>query len=265
MEKIEAEKFFRQQKRYRLFYILMIAFLYFISAHGVGFRAGAAFSAVPKSFFWLFSNFIPTSDSLAYLSIIISRLVQTILMAVTATTSGAIFALIAAVIGSREISLNRFTKVIARGMASFFRNVPIVVWAIILLLSFKQNEFTGYLAITFTTFGYMTRSFMETIDEVSGSVIEAMMASGASYLQIIWQGVLPMCLNQLLSWLLFLIENNIRDATLVGILTGTGIGFLFDFYYKKFQYDVVGMITLTVIIAVISLEAISNTVRRMIR
>ncbi|WP_417155464.1 PhnE/PtxC family ABC transporter permease, partial [Pediococcus acidilactici] len=70
---------------------------------------------------------------------------------------------------------------------------------------------------------------METIDEVSGSVIEAMMASGASYLQIIWQGVLPMCLNQLLSWLLFLIENNIRDATLVGILTGTGIGFLFDF------------------------------------
>ncbi len=44
---------------------------------------------------------------------------------------------------------------------------------------------------------------METIDEVSGSVIEAMMASGASYLQIIWQGVLPMCLNQLLSWLLF--------------------------------------------------------------
>lgn len=137
MEKIESEKFFRQQKRYRLFYILLIAFLYFISAHGVGFQAGTAFSAIPKSFTWLFSNFIPTNDSLAYLSIIVSRLIQTILMAVTATTSGAVIALIAAVIGSREIGLNRFTKVMARGMASFFRNVPIVVWAMILLLSFK--------------------------------------------------------------------------------------------------------------------------------
>lgn len=51
MEKIEAEKFFRQQKRYRLFYILMIAFLYFISAHGVGFRAGAVFFCCAKKFF----------------------------------------------------------------------------------------------------------------------------------------------------------------------------------------------------------------------
>ncbi len=51
MEKIEAEKFFRQQKRYRLFYILLIAFLYFISAHGVGFQAGTAFSAIPKKFY----------------------------------------------------------------------------------------------------------------------------------------------------------------------------------------------------------------------
>ncbi len=73
-----------------------------------------------------------------------------------------------------------------------------------------------------------------------------------------------MAAGQLISWVLFLIENNIRDATLVGILTGTGIGFLFDMYYKKFQYDVVGLITLLIVIGVVLLELISNQLRRVI-
>ena len=34
--------------------------------------------------------------------------------------------------------------------------------------------------------------------------------------------------------MLYMVETNIRDATLVGILTGTGIGFAFNLFYKSF-------------------------------
>lgn len=255
---------FVQRKKMMVLLFIFILLLYTLSAAGINFDLFTSLPSIPTGFSWLFTNFIPTETSLAYLPMILSKLLQTALMSITATTTAAIFALFMAIFGSRETGIHPVVKGLAHILASFFRNMPIVVWAMILLISFKQSEFTGYLAIFFATFGYLTRSFMETIDEVAGSTIEALTATGASYFQIVFQGVLPMVGSQLISWVLFLIENNIRDATLVGILTGTGIGFLFDLYYKKFEYDITGMIILSIIIVVIGLELFSNRIRRAI-
>ena len=49
-----------------------------------------------------------------------------------------------------------------------------------------------------------------------------------------------------------------------GILTGTGIGFVFDVYYKSFRYDVAGLVLLCIILVVIACELVSNFVRRRI-
>ena len=103
---------------------------------------------------------------------------------------------------------------------------------------------------------------METLDEVGESTVEALKATGAAYYHIIFQAVLPSSLPQVLSWLLFMIETNIRDATLVGFLTGTGIGFLFDVYYKSFNYHVASLIVIVTVITVIAMESVSNMVRR---
>ncbi|HTP57600.1 MAG TPA: phosphonate ABC transporter permease, partial [Spirochaetia bacterium] len=50
----------------------------------------------------------------------------------------------------------------------------------------------------------------------------------------------------------------------VGFLTGTGIGFLFDVYYKSFNYHAASLVVIVTVIAVIGLETISNGVRRVI-
>ena len=71
-------------------------------------------------------------------------------------------------------------------------------------------------------------------------------------------------ITSVVSWVLYMIETNIRDATLVGILTGTGIGFVFDVYYKSFRYDVAGLVLLCIILVVIACELVSNFVRRRI-
>ncbi|MBO0453503.1 phosphonate ABC transporter, permease protein PhnE [Candidatus Enterococcus murrayae] len=263
MEKGQKD-IFTQRRKMMVCLLVFLLGLYTFSAVGTNFDLLASLPSIPAGFGWLFINFVPTEASLEYLPMILTKLWQTMLMSVTATTTAAIFALFMAIFGSRETGIHPLVKGFAHVLASFFRNMPIVVWAMILLLSFKQSEFTGYLAIFFATFGYLTRAFMETIDEIAGSTIEALTATGASYFQVIFQGVLPMVGSQLISWVLFLIENNIRDATLVGILTGTGIGFLFDLYYKKFQYDITGMIILTIVIVVIGLELFSNKIRRSI-
>jgi len=132
-----------------------------------------AFSSIPAGIFWLIQKFIPTQNALQYFPEIINSALQTVLLAITATTISAIFALFLAIIGSNSTGINIFTKIITKVIASFFRNMPIVAWSLILVFSFKQSQFTGFLALFLITFGYLTRAFSETIDDIAGDVIEA--------------------------------------------------------------------------------------------
>lgn len=134
----------------------------------------------------------------------------------------------------------------------------------IFLLSFGQNVLTGYFALFFVSFGVLTRAFIETIDESSINSIEALEASGASYPQIVFQAVIPSSMTQMISWILYMVETNIRSSTLIGILTGTGIGFVFDLYYKSMNYGVASLVVISIVIAVFIIEFISNYVRRVI-
>ena len=68
----------------------------------------------------------------------------------------------------------------------------------------------------------------------------------------------------MISWVLFMIDTNIRDATLVGLLTGTGIGFSFDLYYKSFNFHAASLVVILIVITVIIIEMISNNIRRVI-
>ncbi len=68
----------------------------------------------------------------------------------------------------------------------------------------------------------------------------------------------------LMSWILYMIENNVRDATLVGLLTGTGIGFIFNLYFKSLRYGAAGLVVLSVILLVVTVELISNLIGRLL-
>ncbi len=222
------------------------------------------FLSILKAFIWGISNFYPDFPSLLRLGDILKKLLDTVLMAIASSVTAAVFAMTLSIMGSRSTRVHVFFTIIARGLASFFRNVPLVAWAMVLMLAFSQSTLTGFLALFLGSFGFLTRAFMETLDEMGESTVEALKATGAAYHHIIFQAVLPSSMPQVVSWLLFMIETNIRDATLVGFLTGTGIGFLFDVYYKSFNYHVASLVVIVTVITVITVESISNKVRRII-
>ena len=224
----------------------------------------AGFTSISKAFVWGVSNFYPNAHAMTKLPDIAHKLWDTILMSVAATTSAAIFAVMLAMVGSRTTRINKFFSVIARGLASVFRNIPLVAWAMILMLAFSQSLLTGYLALFFGSLGFLTRAFIETIDEASIHAVEALQATGASYSSIVLQAVLPSSLPQMVSWLLFMIDTNIRDATLVGLLTGTGVGFSFDVYYKSFHFHEASLVVIMIVITIITIEMVSNYIRRII-
>ncbi|OAT85465.1 PhnE/PtxC family ABC transporter permease [Desulfotomaculum copahuensis] len=222
------------------------------------------FTSIFRAFAWGAANFYPDAGAMTKLPDILLKLKETVLMSVASTTVAAIFAMFLALAGSSTTGLCSLSGIITRGVASIFRNIPLVAWAMVLMLAFSQSELTGYLALFFGSLGFLTRAFIETIDEVSNKPVEALQATGASYFQVVFQAVLPAGMPQLSSWLLFMVDTNIRDATLVGLLTGTGIGFSFDLYYKSMNFHAASLVVILIVITVIVVEMISNYVRRVI-
>ncbi|NGP44523.1 ABC transporter permease subunit [Bacillaceae bacterium SIJ1] len=222
------------------------------------------FTSFPKAIAWGLTNFYPTEASLEKLPNIMEKLIETVLISVAAATLASIFALVFSLFGSKTTQLNGFMSTISRGIATLFRNIDVAVWSLILLFSFGQSALTGFFALFFVSFGFLTRAFIETIDEVGGGSVEALQATGASYTSTIAHSVIPSSIPQMMSWLLFMVETNIRSATLVGILTGTGIGFSFDLYYKGLDYNSASLVVIVILLTILCLEIISNYVRRVI-
>jgi phosphonate transport system permease protein len=258
------EKTMRKSRWQTVIFLLIIIVLTYLSSAITQFNFIDGMATIPEAVGWIFSNLMITQESLGKLPKILEKLNETIFMSIAATTIAAVVSLFLGLFGSKTTKINSFLSVFARFIASVSRNIPVVAWSLILLLSFGQNSVTGFLALFVGTVGFLTRAFIESIDEASQSAVEALTATGATYFQIVNKAVIPQCLPQMISWILFMIETNIRNATLVGILTGTGIGYTFDIYYKTLNYNAVALVTLCIVIAVIIVDLISNYIRRVI-
>lgn len=241
-----------------------IALIYFISAFITEFKMSEGLASFPEALGWIVRNLIPDEQAVQRIPKILSKLLETTLLSVAVTVIAAVCAFLFSLLGTRTTKVNAVVGKIVRIVAAFFRNVPDVVWAMLLMFSFGQNILTGFLALFFTTFGLLTRAFIETIDEVSSSCVEALNATGANFIQCVFQGIIPSSLTGIVSWVLYMIETNIRSSTLIGMLTSTGIGYLFDMYYKGLQFPSAGLIVLFMVILVIVIEGISNKIRRVI-
>lgn len=244
--------------------ILSVIALFALSSAITEYDLVLGITSLPKAFVWITKNLVPDAKSLERLPNILTKLTETALLSVAVTVVAGICAFFFSLLGSKTTKTNDVLANIVRMIAAFFRNVPDVVWAMLLMFSFGQNVLTGFFALFFTTFGMLTRTFIETIDEVSGDCVEALHASGATYMQTVFQGIVPSSISEIITWVLFMIETNVRNSTLIGILTGTGIGYLFDLYYKRLDYASASLVVLSIVVLVIMLEIISSSIRKVI-
>lgn len=260
----ENRDIFQRRSRTYALAIAAVACLFLGSSVITEFDGAAGLGAIPKAIIWMAANLVPDARAFTRLPKILNRLTETALLSVSVTMVAAVCAFFFSLMGANITRVNGIIKKVVRTIAAFFRNVPDVVWAILLMFSFGQNILTGFFALFFTTFGLLTRAFIETIDEVSASCVEALTATGGTFLQVVFQGVVPSASSGLMTWILYMIETNIRSSTLIGMLTATGIGYMFDLYYKRLEYPTASLVVISIVILVIVIELVSNKVRRVI-
>lgn len=192
------------------------------------------------------------------------QLWSTILLSVAGSFVGMVLGLFAAIAISKKTGKNKLLQLLVRFIASLTRNIPEGVWAITLLICFWFGEFLAFIVLSIISFGFLTRVYADAIDETNAACIEALEATGASYWQIIFCAVIPEVMPSLISWGLYSAENNIRSSTIIGMLTGSGIGYLISNYKHFRQFTSLFTAILLVVIVILIFDQTSNYVRRRI-
>ena len=155
---------------------------------------------------------------------ILSSVLVTLALALSATSIAAVLAFFVSLFGSEKVSPFPGAAKFVRGFATFLRNIPALVWAFILFSSLGIGTGVGFVALFITSFAFMVRAFVETMEDVSQDCVESLQAVGATFPQRVSQAILPSCLSGFLSWFLYCVEINIRASTIVGMVGGGGVG-----------------------------------------
>lgn len=215
--------------------------------------------------FWSFivNDFLPPAlPKASKIGGVLSSVLVTLALAMASTTVAAILAFFAALFASEKISPFPKLAKYVRAVATFLRNIPALVWAFILFSSLGIGTGVGFVALCITSFAFMVRAFVETMDDVSNDCVESLLTVGAGFPQRVAQAIVPSCLSGFLSWFLYCIEVNIRASTIVGMVGGGGVGLTLFSYIKGFQYDVALSIILLIALMIIVVDRITAMLRK---
>ncbi len=153
-------------------------------------------------------------------------LLETILMAFLGTAGAGIVSLPLAFLAARNFAPLMAVRFAVRRVFDFFRGVDGLIWTIILSRAFGPGPLTGALAILITDTGTFGKLFSEALENVDQKQIEGLESTGAKPAQRYRFGVIPQLTPVLLSQMLYYLESNTRSATIIGAITGGGIGLL---------------------------------------
>ncbi|TNF64263.1 MAG: phosphonate ABC transporter, permease protein PhnE [Rhodobacteraceae bacterium] len=151
---------------------------------------------------------------------------ETVLMAFLGTFGAAMIALPLAFAAARNFMPVLLVRGLVRRVFDFVRGVDALIWTIILSRAFGPGPLTGALAILVTDSGSFGKLFSEALENVDRKQIEGITSTGAAPVQRYRFGVIPQIMPVLLSQVLYFLESNTRSATIIGAITGGGIGLM---------------------------------------
>jgi phosphonate transport system permease protein len=93
--------------------------------------------------------------------------------------------------------------------------------------------------------------------------VEAIRATGASFMNVVVYGVLPQVLTRFVGFATYQVDSNLRNSTMVGIVGAGGIGGTMFAAFQKFDYDYLLTILLAIIAMIMVSEALQNAVKKL--
>jgi phosphonate transport system permease protein len=188
---------------------------------------------------------------------------ETFQIAVLATVFATLLSLPLAALGARTLS-PPWLVVPARLLMNFARTVPSLVWALFGVAIVGANPLAGVVALTLYSLGYLGKFFSDAFESVDAEVARGLSALGANRVQAFQYGLWPHAKPLIASHVLWMLEYNLRAASIIGYVGAGGLGAQLASYYEYFAWDKVATVLLFILALVTLLDLLGEWLRRRI-
>ena len=248
------------KKRSRMpIYILIVLALAALSVKITGFAPMVLVTGGHR-FFDILKNMVPPKWS--YVNSVWRPLIDTLKMSLLGSVTGSLLAIPFAVLASTNIVKCRPVVVVMRFIFSLVRTLPTLILALVATYILGLGTMAGTISIIIFAFGYLGKILYEEIETVNMGAFEAMESMGATKVKAFIAAIVPQVAPTYIANCLFCFEGNVRNAAILGYVGAGGIGLILNEKIAWREYDKVGMIVISLFIAVFVIENISRAIRR---
>lgn len=149
----------------------------------------------------------------------------------------------------------------ARGLFATLRAIHELVWALLLLTILGLHPLTGVLAIGIPYGATIARVVGDRLSDVPRAPLDALRAAGASPVQVLAYGRLPLAGADIAGYLFYRVECAVRAAAVLSFIGLGGIGFRIELALADVAFEQVGTLLLALLLLVVGVDRASRAVR----
>lgn len=248
--------------RLNLLNILVILFLFLTIFSGKNLLQDNRPADVMAGVRYFFKKFFPPDSS--DFPLILDSLGETFQIAIVSTFIAVNLSLVIALAASRNISPIWLVQ-LTRMFLNITRTLPSLIWAFLLVIFFGPTPIAGVFALTFYSLGYLGKFFSEIFESMDIKVARGLKLIGANPIQAFLYGLWPNVKAQVWSHSLWMLEYNIRSASIIGLVGAGGIGMELNKAMEMASgFQKVTTILICILLIVIFLDLLGQAIRRWI-
>ena len=172
------------------------------------------------------------------------------------------FGILASGVVLSEGKAKRYIQPFFRGQLGFMRAIHELVWAWLFVASIGLSPFAAIFALAIPYGGILGRIFADMLEDISQEPIRALEVAGASKLQTLWYGYLPLVRANITSYAMYRFECAVRSSAIMSFVGIGGLGYQIQLSLDDLHYDEVWTFVYFLIALVIVIDLWSNQLRK---
>lgn len=211
------------------------------------------------------ARFWPPSFGSYDASAMIEAMRETVAIALAATVLTLLPSLLLGSLAARNVAPGPGWRGTARLLLVGIRGIPELILAIVLVVITGLGAQAGVIALAIGGIGLLGKLIADSFEEVDRGPERALRAVGATRVQTYASATVPQGARALIGHSFYLLDTNIRAATVLGIVGGGGVGYYLLNASQGSRYETVTAIVLMILVTVLVVEGIAMWMRKVFR
>lgn len=190
---------------------------------------------------------------------------DTVAIALAATVLTLLPSLVLGSLAATNVAPNSGIRGAARLLLVGIRGIPELILAIVLVVITGLGAQAGVIALAIGGIGLLGKLIADSFEEVDRGPERALRAVGATRLQTYASATVPQGVQALIGHSFYMLDTNIRAATILGIVGGGGVGYYQLNASQGSRYETVTAIVLMILVTVLVVEGLAMWMRKVFR